>query len=144
MLNEELLSAWLRVTSVIDNQRLADGLPFNEAMVCNLVNKAQQEGRRITASDLCAETHILKSQMNAILTSLERKGILERRRSEGDRRRVELRLRPQGQDCFETAHRQSLALVDRFIAHMGTDKARALLPLLRQAADIFERIQAEP
>ena len=40
MLEEELLEAWLRLTCVIDNQRLAaahtmpERLPFNEALVC--------------------------------------------------------------------------------------------------------------
>lgn len=138
MLNEELLSIWLRVSSIIDNQRLAVGMPFNEAMVCNLVARAQRQGGCITASKLCAETHILKSQMNAILSSLERKGVLERRRSERDRRQVELRLSKEGWECFECSHRHSLELADRLIGGMGEDSVRVLLPLLSQAADIFE------
>ena len=49
MLEEELLSVWLRLTSVIDNQRLAVSrsgqggeapLPFNEAMVCGQIGRA--------------------------------------------------------------------------------------------------------
>ena len=67
MLNEELLEAWLRLSCVIDNQRLAADFPFNEALVCGLLS---QGGCR-TASELCARTRILKSQMNAILRSLE-------------------------------------------------------------------------
>ena len=35
-LSEELLTAWLRLSSVINNQRLVAGLSFNEAVVCNL------------------------------------------------------------------------------------------------------------
>ena len=40
MIGEELLSAWLQLTSVINNQRLVDrqaGLSFNEAMICGLL-----------------------------------------------------------------------------------------------------------
>ena len=99
MLDEELLAAWLRLTTVIDNQRLAVScaadqprLPFNEAMVCGLLYAAQASGESLTASGLCRRTRILKSQMNAILRSLERKGALSRRRSDGDRRQIELRL----------------------------------------------------
>ena len=40
-LNEELLSAWLRLSSAIDNQRLVKGLSFNEALVCNLLARAK-------------------------------------------------------------------------------------------------------
>ena len=56
MLEEELLSVWLRLTSVIDNQRLAVSqtvpggkapLPFNEAMVCGLLVRALLLGPEI-------------------------------------------------------------------------------------------------
>ena len=143
MLNEELLTVWLRLTSIIDNQRLVSGLPFNEAVVCNLLAKAQQEGRCLTASDLCAHTRILKSQMNAILVSLERKGVIARQRSQQDRRQVELRLLPEGAARYQESHRQSVALAARLAGRMGEEKIRTLLPLLRQAADIFDSIQQE-
>ena len=141
MLNEELLTVWLRLTSIIDNQRLVSGLPFNEAVVCNLLAKAQQEGSCLTASDLCAHTRILKSQMNAILVSLERKGVIARQRSQQDRRQVELRLLPEGLDSYRAAHGRVLSMVDRLIDEMGEDSVRTLLPLLRQAADIFDNME---
>ena len=138
MLNEELLSVWLQLTNVIDNHRLADGMPFNEALVCGLL-----AGGCRTAGDLCAETRILKSQMNAILRSLEAKGIIQRQRSQQDRRCYELRLLPEGYTRYAGGHRQALALVDRLIAAMGEEKIRTLLPLLRQTVEVFDQIQQE-
>lgn len=138
MLNEELLSVWLELTNVIDNQRLAEGMPFNEALVCGLLS-----GGCRTAGDLCAETRILKSQMTAILRSLEAKGIIARQRDPRDRRRIELRLLPEGRACYDGGHRQALALVDRLIEGMGEEKIRTLLPLLRQTVEIFDQIQQE-
>ncbi|MDE6932370.1 MAG: MarR family winged helix-turn-helix transcriptional regulator [Oscillospiraceae bacterium] len=152
MLEEELLSVWLRLTSVIDNQRLAVSrsgqggeapLPFNEAMVCGLLVRAQEEGCCLTASDLCRETRILKSQMNAILRSLERKGILSRRRSEGDRRRIELELLPEGMARYQEGHQRIQRLASRLISEMGEENILTLLPLLRQAADSFDAMQQE-
>ena len=139
MLNEELLEAWLRLSCVIDNQRLAADFPFNEALVCGLLS---QGGCR-TASELCARTRILKSQMNAILRSLEGKGVIARERSQTDRRRVELRLLPAGLERYRASHRQALDTVDRLISGMGEDAARQLLPLLRRAADAFDTMQKE-
>lgn len=146
MLNEELLAVWLRLTSVIDNQRLAasyeasrDRLSFNEAMVCGLL---EQDGT-LTASDLCRRTCILKSQMNAILRSLESQGVIARQRSQTDRRQVELRLLPAGLERYRASHRQALDTVDRLISGMGEDAARQLLPLLRRAADAFDTMQKE-
>ena len=139
MLNEELLEAWLRLSCVIDNQRLAADFPFNEALVCGLLS---QGGCR-TASELCARTRILKSQMNAILRSLESQGGIARQRSQEDRRRVELRLLPAGLERYRASHRQALDTVDRLISGMGEDAARQLLPLLRRAADAFDTMQKE-
>lgn len=139
MLNEELLEAWLRLSCVIDNQRLAADFPFNEALVCGLLS---QGGCR-TASELCARTRILKSQMNAILRSLEAKGAISRRQSQADRRLVELRLLPGGLALYRESHRRSVSMAGRLIDEMGEERIRTLLPLLRQAADIFETIQQE-
>lgn len=143
MLNEELLSAWLRLGAVIDNQRLVSDLPFNEATVCGLLLRAQEQGRFLTASDLCAQTRILKSQMNAIVQSLEKKGFLQRQRSQSDLRRVELFLLPAGEEHYLASHRQTLILVDRLIASVGQDSIQTLVPLLLQVADSFDRILKE-
>lgn len=143
MQSEELLEAWLRLTCVIDNQRLVSDLPFNEALVCGLLSRAQERGGCLTASELCAQTRILKSQMNAILSSLEGKGVIVRRRAQDDRRRVELRLLPQGLDRYQAAHRRVLALVDRLIERLGEETAAQLIPQLRRAAELFDTIQQE-
>lgn len=151
MLEEELLAVWLRLTSVIDNQRLAvthtsegqEALPFNEAMVCGLLARAQEAGACLTASDLCRQTCILKSQMNAILRSLERKGFVSRCKSSRDRRRIELRLLPEGEALYRQSHRRSIAIVSGLIGRLGTEDARALLALLRRTVDIFEDQQQE-
>ena len=139
-LSEELLAAWLRLGSVINNQRLVSALSFNEALVCGLL---LQPGGCRTASELCARTKILKSQMNAILLSLEKRGLVVRQQDQADRRRVEVCLTPAGIAQYQLAHRPVLAMVQRLVDSMGEEKVRQLLPLLRQAADTFEMIQQE-
>ena len=137
MIGEELLSAWLELTSVINNQRLVDrqaGLSFNEAMICGLLAGAQRQGEFLSA-----RTRILKSQMNAILRALEQKGAVSRQRSRRDRRLVELRLLPEGLACYEETHRRVLAVADALAEELGEDAVRTLLPLLRRVADIFDK-----
>lgn len=143
MLNEELLTAWLRLGVVVDNQRLVSDIPFNEVLVCGILLRAQEQGQALTASDLCARTRILKSQMNALLNSLEKKGYLRRQRSQTDLRRVELSLLPVGAERYLESHRQTLALVDRLIDAVGRENVETLIPLLLQAADSFDRILKE-
>ena len=138
MLNDELLSVWLQLTNVIDNERLVEGMPYTAGGVCGGLS-----GGCRTASELCAETRILKSQMNAILRSLEGKGVIARERSQTDRRCIELRLLPEGCSRYADGHRRALELVDRLIGAMGEEKVRTLIPLLRQVVDAFDLIQQE-
>ena len=143
MLNEELLSVWLRMSNVINNQRLVTGLSFNEALVCNLLLRAKKQDLPLTAKDLCAETRILKSQMNSILLSLEKKGAVCRLQSRQDRRQVEIRLTEGGVRQYQQAHLPILQLIDRLIAAQGEESVRQLIPMLHQVVDTFDQIQQE-
>ncbi len=71
-LNEKLLNAWLTLSSVVNNERIVSSIPFNEAHVCNLLYRQRMEnpGVFLTATELCARTRMLKSQMNKVLASL--------------------------------------------------------------------------
>ena len=93
-LNEEVLDAWLRLTTAISNAKLVSDMPYNEALICNLLynSQKQQPDIPLTATDLCKTTQILKSQMNRTLQSMEDKGLIERERSTLDKRQVFLRL----------------------------------------------------
>lgn len=58
MLNEELLSVWLRLSGVINNQRLVTGLSFNEALVCNLLVRAARTRRQpYRQRTVCRDPH---------------------------------------------------------------------------------------
>ena len=67
--NEALLGAWLRLSTSINNSRLVTELPYNESLICNVLyrNDLLHNEKKLTATELCAETKILKSQMNRSL-----------------------------------------------------------------------------
>lgn len=138
LLNEELLFVWLQLGNVIDNQRLVAELPFNEALVCGLLSRSDVP---LTASDLCNLTRILKSQMNAILCSLEQKGLIKRQKSQNDRRQIELYLLPDGITRYNASHQKTLRLVDLLIQSVGEENIRTLIPLLKQVIISFDKIQ---
>lgn len=43
--NEELLSAWLRLSNTICNERIVTQLPYNEALICNILNNQRKNFR---------------------------------------------------------------------------------------------------
>ena len=134
-LNEKMLSAWLTMSSVVNNERLVSSIPFNEAHVCNLLYRQRLESPEVylTATELCAQTRMLKSQMNKVLVSLENQNMIERFPAPEDKRKAYIRLVEENLPKFEAVHARSIALVDRAIERLGEEDAN-------QLADLFLRV----
>lgn len=135
-LNERLLTAWLKLSSVVNNERIVATIPFNEAHVCNLLYRQRmlRPGEYLTATELCAETRILKSQMNKVLVSLEKRGLIERFPAEDDRRKAYVRLVEENIGEFERVHAKSINLVDDAIGKLGVETAEQAVELLSRIA----------
>lgn len=140
---EALLQAWLSLTAVICNRRMVTGMTFNEAVVCNhLLHQRQQDpDHPMTATDLCEKTSLLKSQMNQVLSSLERQGYLVRSRSRTDRRQVELSLTAAGEDAYHQAHQNASALLCKLVERNGRAAIDALSKQLNLVAADIQEIQ---
>ena len=67
---DKLLDAWLSLTSTLWNTRLVSTMTFNEAHVLGLLLRHRDDPTPMTATALIARTHLLKSQMNKVLTTL--------------------------------------------------------------------------
>lgn len=140
-LNEELLNAWLRVSTSIVNSRIVSELPYNEALVCNaLYRNMLVSDKPLTATDLCARTNMLKSQMNRTLNLLEGKGLIVRERSTEDKRQVFVLFNTDGADVYDVQHTRILKLLDGIIVRLGEDKAADAAATLNRIADIADDI----
>lgn len=139
-LNERLLTAWLQLSVNLTNERVVSAMPFKEALVCNLLSKAG--GRQVTATELCEETKMLKSQMNRVLTSLEEKGLICRERSVTDKRQVYVTLarEPERTALFREEHARNLRVVDEVIARFGAERTEQLVGELTEISEIVEEI----
>lgn len=139
--NEELLRAWLHLSTTINNDRLTSELPYNEALLCNILYSNQQESpeRILTATDLCRRSHMLKSQMNRTLQSMEEKGIILRHRSETDRRQVYITLNKTS-DLYRRQHESILTLVNRIADKLGPEQVAAAIDLFTKISTTAEEI----
>ncbi len=142
-LNERLLEAWLETSTVISNRRLTNALSYNESLICHILYERQQSGQPeyLTATNLCHETKILKSLMNATLNSLEKKGMAERIRSEFDRRQVYVRLKKEGMEIYLAEHRKILDMVDEVIDTVGEEKIAEFIPILYSITESVQRLR---
>lgn len=135
-LNEQILDAWIQLTTVIDNNRIVSEMPLNEALICRILSERGE--KNITATYLCELTKMQKSQMNRTLTSMEEKGWIERKRSEEDKRQIFVTLNEEQSAFYREQHEHVLKVVEKLIACIGEEKATKALELFTLISKIAE------
>lgn len=123
---DKLLDAWLSLTSTLWNTRLVSSMTFNEAHALGLLLRHRDDPTPMTATALIARTHLLKSQMNKVLTTLEGKGFIARARAESDRRLVYICLTPEGEAAYRAEHADIEALLQQLVGRIGEAQALSL------------------
>lgn len=144
-LNEKLLRAWLKMSTSVVNNRVMTELSFNEALICNILFREQlvNQNLRVTATELCNKTKMLKSQMNRTLNQLEVRGIIHRERSTEDKRQIFVTMNPEHAGLYHQLHKRILNLVDGIIGQIGEDKATMAADLLSEIANAADDMLAE-
>ena len=144
-INEKVLNAWLKLSTAICNERMVSELPYNESLICGILHKNATEHpeNKITATELCEETKIQKSQMNRILNTLEEKGLIFRKRSEKDKRQVFVSMNMENADLYESQHKRVLGVVDAMLEKVGKEKAEEIVQLFtlisNKAKEVVDR-----
>jgi len=135
-LNEVLLGAWLKISTAINNSRLVSEMSYNESLICNILyrNATESPEKNLTATDLCAETRILKSQMNRILTQLEEKNLITRERSTDDKRKIYVRLTTEQSNAYLKQHEKILKLLDDIIDKLGEEQTKEVIRALNEVS----------
>lgn len=130
-INEKVLNAWLKLSTSICNERIVSDLPYNESLICGILHHKAKENpeQHITATELCEQTNIQKSQMNRILNTLEEKGLIFRKRSEKDKRQVFVSINMENAAIYENQHKKILSVVDTMLEKVGKDKAEEIVQL---------------
>lgn len=139
-LNERLLDAWLRLSTIISNERFVSEMTYNESLVCYLLrrNQLQHPGQYLTATDLCRLMQMQKSQMNRTLNTMEQKHYIRRERSRQDKRQVYIISNLEQTDAFQRQHQKTLELVDALTEKVGQKRAEEILSMLLEIANAAE------
>ena len=144
-LNENLLNAWLTLSTSVINNRVVSKLPYNESLICNVLYRHRLSGndQPLTATDLCNETKMAKSLMNRTLNQLESLGLITRTRSHTDKRHVLVTFNMEKADIYLKQHQEILHIIDTIITQMGVKKATELVSLFNQISAIANDILYE-
>lgn len=130
-MNEKILNAWLNLSTTICNERIVTEMSYNETLICGILhrNAVRYPEKRMTATELCVETNMWKSQMNRCLNSLEKKGMIFRKRSEQDKRQVFVSMNMENAGIYEKQHERVLKFVDSVMEKVGKEKADEIIQL---------------
>lgn len=138
---EALLQAWIDMSLLVRGNRLVSGMSFNEIVICRILHQRQlQGGEPVTATELCTRMQLLKSQINKILTTMEDAGLIERVRSQVDRRRVDIHLLPRAEELYQTAHKGILEIMTYVCSRLGEEQSQMLAGLLQEAVAAVDSI----
>ena len=140
--SDDVLNAWLRLTTTVNNVRMAGELPYNELLICGILYRNQNSGvpESLTATDLCSETRMLKSQMNRTLNSMEKKGLIFRTRSEQDRRQVHITFNMDQAEAYEREHDRILGYVEVLLNKVGRQRAEEIIRLFTLISDMADEV----
>ena len=133
---EKALDAWLQLITAINTERIVTSMTFNEAVVCNILNRNKEQD--FTATELCNKMKMQKSLMNRTLTSMEEKGWISRIRSTLDKRQVFVKWNEQANAIYEKEHQAVLNLVDRILSKVGYDKANEVIQMFSLIASVAQ------
>ena len=136
-LNEQILDAWIHLTTAINNERIVSEMPLNEALICRILYKNQES--EITATDLCTWTKMQKSQMNRTLMNMEKKNWIQRQRSKKDRRQILIALNEEKMRAYQEQHEHVLNIVNKLVERIGRENAEKTVKLF----NLIEQIARE-
>lgn len=141
---EDLLRAWVQMSVCIRGNRILTDMSMNEMVIYSILLRRQQEGGQLlTATELGEETRLLKSQINKILSGMEKKDLIERVRCLEDKRKVYIRLRKDHTQIYLDEHRRVMELMGYVAGELGEEKMTVLTALVDEATEAVDRFQKE-
>ena len=132
-LDEQLISAWVRLTGILKNTRITKGMVYNEAIVMLVAyNRYREDGEGLVSfKEIVSETRMIKSLVNRTIDSLVQKGYLAR--CEGkDKRTTFVRIVPENLSDYLAVHEQSLALARSLTEVIGEEDARNFVRIVNK------------
>lgn len=85
---------------------------------------------------LAQQACILKPSMTGVLSRMERDGVVSRRKSAQDQRRVHVELTTKGQQCYVAMSEDMEENYQKILAQFGSEKLQQLLELLNELKQI--------
>jgi DNA-binding MarR family transcriptional regulator len=119
-------------------------MTYNEAHVLGILLRHSSDERPMTATDLIRRTRLLKSQMNKVLTTLEKYGFITRVRADADKRMIHIRPTEKGKDAYLEQHKGVEVILSQLIERIGAERALSIASELSVVTEILDELVPLP
>ena len=117
-------------------QKSVDEALQGEAYVINFI---AERGRDVLPGEIGSAMNVSSARIAQTLNNIESKGLIVRQNDTNDRRRILVRLTPEGKDTAEK-HRQSLlSLITEMLELLGEHDAKEYVRITGKLADIVSK-----
>lgn len=137
---EELLDAWMGMAMGIRGNRILKNLSFNEMVVCRILYQAERENREVTATDICARSRLLKSQVNKLLNDMENNCIIERHRDQNDKRRILITLSEKNRGVYLEEHDHVMEILKKISRQFDREETEFLIEKMRKVVTLMDEL----
>ena len=110
---EMLLESWVRLSSILKNNRITKDLAYNESIVMLILYRRFQSDptSHVSIQDIIHITNMKKSLVNRTINSLEKMNLLVRIQNIKDKRTQYVQCVKENLDTFLKVHQESLKVV---------------------------------
>ena len=117
------------------------GFSMSQFMILGLIDKAQLNGETCTISSIAGQLGIDPATVVRTVDSLEKRGLVERRRSREDRRQVFVEFTDAGRAARQEAHQQFIDRIHTILLAMSEEGCSSLLSGLEEFVQVGLRAQ---
>ena len=110
-----------------------------EARILYELGRGDTQSGSLTATRLCQELALSAGYLSRILEKFQNQGLIEKKRSETDRRQRILHLTAQGQETFALLDRRSRDEVAEMLSGLNGDSQKRLLKAMQNIQDILDK-----
>ncbi|HET7578824.1 MAG TPA: MarR family transcriptional regulator [Bacillales bacterium] len=123
-----------KMGEIIINNELDDVLTLEQDAVLRFIREHQP----CTSSDLSKAFYVKKSAVTAIINRLEKKGFIQRIRSNEDRRVVYLKLTEEGESFHQELSERVNQMLSRIISRFDVDEVESFMKTYKKLVDLIE------
>ena len=142
ILKEQLVTAMTRFKRVGMSFPPSMDLNMSEFFLMNGIAKVAAD-KPVRISEIQTHHHFTKPAVSQMLNALEKKGYVEREIDSTDRRKISVKLTPDGKAMLKKTIAHADDSLDQVITRFGEENTHELIRLLSLLADISEEIKKE-